>query len=713
MIEESLVYICADAAGKEHIGCGVTIEGGLIATCRHVWRDVGLTPHVHFPRSNSAEALQPLTLADDCQDEGAPPDCVLLRPFLMPNGIPQLHLALKDSLETGEAQCRAHLLRGNKRQEVSISGKIDEAKDPDGRRQFTGQMMAGYWFDRGSSGSPVFKKGGQQLAAILSLSELGANNGPGLYEAFVVPASVMRKYVLRVQAEAIAQPLHLSRAKLDDVLREIGAADVPSDEALARLKSFIQEAKAQAAEPLPIVTEGGDVPAVIAAAREKVGTLDIAGAVQILEDRLAQESKVHETRMVALLREKAAMERLSFRREEAIATMLRLLALAPAAPWDWITLGDLQRAQGGSTETRKAYERALTAAIQHDPAGREVAAAYSRIGYVVQAQGDLAGALAAYQRGLCIAEGLATKDPSNAERQRDLSVSQNNIGNVLQAQGDLAGALVAYQRSMTIAEALATCDPSNAEWQRDLSVCHNKIGDVLRAQGDLAGALAAHQRSMLIAEQLAASDPSNSERQRDLSVCQNRIGDMLRAQGDLAGTLAAYQRSMAIAGRIATSDPTNKEWQSDLSISLTNIGDVLQAQGDLAGALAAHESSMNIAEQLATVDPSNAAWQRDLSISHDRIGEVRRAQGDLAGALAAYQRGMDIAEALAASDPSNTQWQRDLSVSQDRIGELGWEQGDLAAALTAFQRSMAIAEALVACNPGNAEWQRDLSVCHN
>ena len=70
MIEESLVYICADAAGKNHIGCGVTIEGGLIATCRHVWAKAGDSPFVRFPRVNSAEALQRLTLVDDCQDEG-------------------------------------------------------------------------------------------------------------------------------------------------------------------------------------------------------------------------------------------------------------------------------------------------------------------------------------------------------------------------------------------------------------------------------------------------------------------------------------------------------------------------------------------------------------------------------------------------------------------------------------------------------------------
>ena len=258
MIEESLVYICADAAGKNHIGCGVTIEGGLIATCRHVWAKAGDSPFVRFPRVNSAEALQRLTLVDDCQDEGDPPDCVLLRPALMPSGVLPVSLALKDRLETGEAECCAYLQRNKNWREVLVRGTIYETKGPDGRRQFSGQFNTGYWFAPGSSGSPLFKQGGQQLAAILSLSELGANDGKGLLEAFVVPASVMLKYVRRVQAKPITQPEHLSRAQLDEVLLEIGAADVPSDEALVRLKSFIQDAKARAAQPLPIVAEGGN-----------------------------------------------------------------------------------------------------------------------------------------------------------------------------------------------------------------------------------------------------------------------------------------------------------------------------------------------------------------------------------------------------------------------------------------------------------------------
>ena len=63
------------------------------------------------------------------------------------------------------------------------------------------------------------------------------------------------------------------------------------------------------------------------------------------------------------------------------------------------------------------------------------------------------------------------------------------------AQGDLAGALAAYEAGLAIAERLAAADPGNAGWQRDLSVSRNKLGDVRRAQGDLAGALAAYEAS--------------------------------------------------------------------------------------------------------------------------------------------------------------------------------------------------------------------------
>jgi tetratricopeptide (TPR) repeat protein len=97
---------------------------------------------------------------------------------------------------------------------------------------------------------------------------------------------------------------------------------------------------------------------------------------------------------------------------------------------------------------------------------------------VLLAQGDGPGALAAYRKGLAIAEALAARDPANAKWQRDLSVSFDRIGDVLVAQGDGPGALAAYRKGLAIRQALAARDPANANWQRDLIVSNVKLGKV-------------------------------------------------------------------------------------------------------------------------------------------------------------------------------------------------------------------------------------------
>ncbi|MEZ5930458.1 MAG: tetratricopeptide repeat protein [Alphaproteobacteria bacterium] len=228
-----------------------------------------------------------------------------------------------------------------------------------------------------------------------------------------------------------------------------------------------------------------------------------------------------------------------------------------------------------------------------------------------------------YQAGhLSEAEGAFFKARYAAEcdqDERDLSVCHNELGNVRVAQGDLDGALRAFQDGLAIAERLAEADPANAGWQRDLSVCHEKIGDVRVAKGDLDGALRAFQDSLAIAERLAEADPGNAGWQRDLSVSHEKIGDVRRDQGDLDGALRAYEDSLAIAERLAEADPGHAGWQRDLSVSHNKIGDVRVAQGDLDGALRAYEDSLAIRERLAAADPGNAGWQRDLIVSRAKL----------------------------------------------------------------------------------------------
>ncbi len=126
---------------------------------------------------------------------------------------------------------------GDPWQEVTVEGTLRDRLTPDGRRQFSGMREQGYWFVRGSSGSPILKRGGQQLAAILSLSELGFNERKNsLQEAFVIPATVIRRHVERLVAAPVAAPVRLDPAQLAEVMEAIDAAGTAVADIPARLR---------------------------------------------------------------------------------------------------------------------------------------------------------------------------------------------------------------------------------------------------------------------------------------------------------------------------------------------------------------------------------------------------------------------------------------------------------------------------------------------
>ena len=179
----------------------------------------------------------------------------------------------------------------------------------------------------------------------------------------------------------------------------------------------------------------------------------------------------------------------------------------------------------------------------------------------------------------------------------------NKVGSVLLAQGDLAGALKSYRDSLAIRERLARSPIPATPAGSAICRCHTTKSATCRwRKGDLAGALASYRDSLAIAERLAHADPGNAGWQRDLSVSYNKVGDVQAAQADLAGALASYRDGLAIRERLAQSDPSNAGWQRDLSVSYEKVGDVQVAQGDLAGALS----------PTATASPSESGWRKPI-----------------------------------------------------------------------------------------------------
>ena len=150
-------------------------------------------------------------------------------------------------------------------------------------------------------------------------------------------------------------------------------------------------------------------------------------------------------------------------------------------------IGDVLVAQGDRAGALDAYRAepgdrrvAGRAAIRLTPRGSATSRSATRTSATCWWRRAMSPAHSRPTARFCPPRDARRADPANTEWQRDLSVSHNNIGDVLVAQGDVAGALAAYRASLAIGETLAARDPANTEWQRDLSVSHDKIGDVLR-----------------------------------------------------------------------------------------------------------------------------------------------------------------------------------------------------------------------------------------
>ncbi|MGO9418972.1 tetratricopeptide repeat protein, partial [Roseiarcus sp.] len=589
MIETALAYIYSTAPRQRFVGCGAVIEGEWVATCRHVLRmalaEAGETAdalkviEIEFPHGqdeNGAPLRSRATWIDDCTRLGGKaPDLVLIEPESIPDTIARLHPAMRELSEVGDGHAHVGLIGRDKANpsglvDRDVSGEIRSGKDARGLRQFTGDKLAAYWTDRGASGSPVFVGIGEQLAGILSLSEIGVNDGKNaLHEAAIVPGTTIRRHLELADFYRAASRLGVTPDDAAQAFKGLSAQGVPVSRMPDNLRRSVDEARARAAEPAALTNRGSDIDDAIGAAREKLTRLDVSGATELLEAKIAEEEFARRQRIVPLLEEKAAAERIGFDYAAAKATLRRLLEIEPDRVWSWIELGDIEVTTGSLGAAMQAFERAREAA-----------------------------------------QTACAEDPSARDRQRDLSVSFNKVGDVLVAQGDLAGALIVFREGMAIFEALSRADPGNAGWRRDLSVSFNKVGDVLVAQGELDGALKAFRDGLAIREALSRADPGNASWRRVRSVSYDRVADVLVAQGDLAGALRAFRDGQAIFEDLSRADPGNAGWRRDLSVSYEKVGNVLVAQGDLAGALKAFRDRLAIREALSRADPGNASWRR-------------------------------------------------------------------------------------------------------
>lgn len=286
------------------------------------------------------------------------------------------------------------------------------------------------------------------------------------------------------------------------------------------------------------------------------------------------------------------------RRQEAISAYRRTLELRPSYGEAWTNLGRAQRELGQLDEALHAWGKALQAKPELSEARAQLlqalrqkisgsgpwtaepgatasqrqAEAWNELGIELRRNGNLAGAIAAYQEALSLEPEQAT--------------TQFNLGNALRDLGDREGAINAFRSAIAI--------------QPEHFRAYNNLGTLLHDQGDHQAALAAYNAALAI--------------QPAYPTGLNNLGNTLKQLGEHQAAIQAFQRALALDPDYATAhNNLGTVWQAlaepemaaaayRKAIALRpsyaeahhNLGTLLHEQGALADALASHRQALEL-----------------------------------------------------------------------------------------------------------------------
>jgi tetratricopeptide (TPR) repeat protein len=205
---------------------------------------------------------------------------------------------------------------------------------------------------------------------------------------------------------------------------------------------------------------------------------------------------------------------------------------------------------------RPLLERALAVTeMKFGPDHSHTATGLNNLGFILQDQGDLAGARPYFERALAIREKVLGSDHP------DTAVSLDNLGGLLHAHGDLADARPYRERALAIREqALGSDHPETAK-------SLNNLGTLLQAQGDLAGARSYYERALAIREQALGPDHPDTANSLD------SLGVLLSLQRKFAMARPNFQRALGIVEKsFGPAHPTTRRIARNLAETLQALG---------------------------------------------------------------------------------------------------------------------------------------------
>ena len=370
-------------------------------------------------------------------------------------------------------------------------------------------------------------------------------------------------------------------------------------------------------------------------------------------------------------------------------------------------LGNYQGALASQRKALAIREQLHSGAMQDEQVLLELARSYGAVGELLHVTGDLTAALEQYAKAFAVFNTLKSR---TTDTRREQSILDDRYGKALAATGRLEEAVATFQNGIAIANGLSTTNQGDPRLTRAEAFAHIHLGDAYADMGQLKEALANHRTAVALLEPLV--NQIDAQSRRDIAVAEVRVADVLAKMGDKKGALEIETKALTQDEEAVKVDPTNALARRDVYIDHYKIAFMQEAIGDLKSAITHQLKCIALVEAEVALNLASSESRADLAVAYFRFGEMLEKKGDLPGALQHYKKAVAIEESMSAADPANTDARGDLSEDCMKVSDVSLKLGDREKALEGYHKALAIREELVAKSPDNAEGRTQLALIY-
>jgi tetratricopeptide (TPR) repeat protein len=251
---------------------------------------------------------------------------------------------------------------------------------------------------------------------------------------------------------------------------------------------------------------------------------------------------------------------------------------------------------------------------------------------------------------------------------------------VLATRGDFVAARTLYESVLATAQLLASRQPSDIQRQAELADAYDSLGKIALEQGQLAQAVVDYRGVHRIKSELASRRPDDRDAAEQRLISSAVLGRTLALCGAEVEAMEHVGEAVRAARELVAFDAKQADWRFWLGKYSLQLGTLARGAGRL-GEAASHDGvALQVLSELVATDGTNSSWHRELASAQIESARLRIVSGDVdsAGPL------LDAAFAAIARENAAGRGDRNLRLleAQARIvsGQLSARRNDGSAA---------------------------------